>query len=259
MKKYRVIIFGELPIATKVVMELEKNDAIGLEGVVTGIHDGIRPISRDPWTDIPFLDQYAEAKGIRIFEQKELKDIFQKGELDLGVLCRYGKILKRETIDLFARGVINCHGGLLPEFAGLNSANFSILMGSTTGGGTIHFVDEGIDTGDVIRRCEFPITEDDTAYTVFQKTQKALFDNLIEIIPRVLEGSAESTPMDELRREGHTSNYFNKSCIDEYKEVPMEELDSKEGLTRIRAFDFPGHEPAFVRINGKKIYLRTTI
>lgn len=259
MRTYKIILFGELPFATKVAMSLKNNKNIEIVGVVTGISDGMRPKSRDPWTDILFLDQYAKLNNIPIFKHEELTGIFERSELDLGVLCRYGKILKKDTIELFSKGVINCHGGLLPEFAGLNSANFSILMNSKIGGGTIHFVDEGIDTGDVIRRCEFPISEDDTAFTVFQKTQEVLYNNLIEIIPMVLSGSVKTTSMNALINQGHESNYYNKNCIEGFKEIRIDELNSEEAIIKIRAFDFPDHEPAFVMINGKKVYLRTGI
>lgn len=120
----------------------------------------------------------------------------------------------------------------------------------------MHFVDEGIDTGNVIKRCEFKITDDDTGFTVFQKTQKALYEGMIEVIPMVLNNKINTISMQQLIEKGHKSRYFNKQSINLYKEVFKDELFNENGLRKIRAFDFPGYEPAYYMLDGKKIYLR---
>ena len=254
MEKKKIVIFGDLPIATKVAMKVKKMVGVELLGVVIGNEN---PHNNDPWKDIECLEIYAKKNSINIFTMEELKDNFEKFSLDLGLLCRFSKIVKEDIISLFKFGMINMHGGLLPEFAGLYSCNYSILFGSEYGGGTLHFVDKGIDTGNVIKRCEFKLTEEDTGFTVFQKTQKALYEGMIEIIPLVLNGKIESIPMQQLIEKGYKSRYFNKKSINLYKEVSKDELFTEKGLRKIRAFDFPGYEPAYCVIDGKKIYLRT--
>lgn len=251
-KKYRVVVFGNLPIASKVVIELQNNRDIELAGVV--ISDKY-PHNNDPWRDVPCMFEFCNENNIEIIPIEELAQRFGKQELDLGLSCRFGKIIKQEVIDLFSKGIINMHGGLLPEFAGLYSCNFSVLYGENKGGGTLHYIDEGIDTGDILRRCEFDINENDTGYTVFQKTQEVLFENMMEIIPLVLEGKIEAYPMQELLEKGYESRYFNKSSIYSYKEINSE-MSQEEILRTVKAFDFPGYEPAYMIINGQKVYLR---
>lgn len=253
MKKYKVVVFGDLPIATKVVIELKKIKNIELIGVVIGNDN---PNNNDPWTDIPCLAKYIEGTDIGRLTFTDLKSMYLKQELDLGLSCRFSKIIKKEIIDLFKIGIINMHGGLLPEFAGLYSANFSVLYDAKLGGGTLHYIDEGIDTGEVIRRCEFNILENDTGFNVFQKTQKALYKNLIDIIPLVLEGKIESTPLDEFIKKGYPSRYFKRNSINQYKEISHNELLRGDILKKVRAFDFPGYEPAYILVDGKKVYLR---
>ena len=252
MRKYKVIVFGNLPIATKVVMELQNEKNIELVGAVISDKN---PNNNDPWREIPCMYEFCSENGIEVIELEKLPERFKKQELDLGLSCRFGKIISSETIQLFSKGIVNMHGGLLPEFAGLYSCNFSVLYGSKKGGGTLHYIDEGIDTGNILRRCEFDIDENDTGYTVFQKTQKALFKNMMEIIPLVLEGKIEAYPMQELIEKGYESRYFNKSSIYSYKEIKAE-MSEEEILRTVRAFDFPGYEPAYMMVNGKKIYLR---
>lgn len=254
MEKKKIVIFGDLPIATKVAMGIKKMDGVELLGVVIGNDN---PHNNDPWKDVECLEEYAKKNNIKIFTMGELKDNFERFSLDLGLLCRFSRIVKDDIISLFKFGMINMHGGLLPEFAGLYSCNYSILFGSKYGGGTLHFVDKGIDTGNVIKRCEFKITDDDTGFTVFQKTQKVLYEGMMEIIPLVLNAKIESIPMQQLIEKGYESRYFNKKSINLYKEVSKDELFTEKGMRKIRAFDFPGYEPAYCIIDGKKIYLRT--
>lgn len=251
---YRMIVFGSLPIATKVAEWIRAQEGYELVGVVLTKRP---PHNNDPWPGVPCLREYAESSAVRVFELDELPSLFSAGELDLGLTCRFGRILKRGAIDVFRLGVINMHGGLLPEFGGLYSCNHMVLRGSPVGGGTLHFVDEGIDTGDIIRRCEFPIGADDTGYSVFQKTQVALYENMIEVIPKVLAGEAEATPIGRLIEEGHAHAYFDAHSIEGEKEVDFSRMGEEEILRRVRAFDFPGYEPAYAVVGGRKVYLRT--
>lgn len=255
MKK--VIIFGDLPIATKVALFIKKLKNLSLEGVVIGNKN---PNNNDPWENIPFLEGYSKNNGIKILSMEELKEGYEKKELYLGLSCRFSKIIKKDIIDKFEFGILNLHGGLLPEFAGVYSVNHTLLCNSKIGGGAIHFIDEGIDTGDIIKRCEFAVEENDTAYTLFQKTQIALYEGIKEILIKIDNQEKISTiSKEKLIAKGYPFRYFDKKSLEGKKEINISELNSEEAILKIKAFDFPGHEPAYIKINGKKIYLRTKI
>ena len=253
MKK--VIVFGDLPIATKIVQFLETLDDLEI-GVVIG---NANPHNNDPWKNTPLLYDYATQNNIPIYSLDDLISIYSVNDLTLGLSCRYSKIIKKNVIDLFKYGIINMHGGLLPEFAGLCSVNHTIIQNSPIGGGTLHYIDEGIDTGNIIRRCEFSISETDTAYSVFQKTQVELEKNLEEIIPKAIFGIVESKSMKEFIDEGHESHYYNKKDLEKYRHIREIDVNDKYFQRIIRAFDFPGYEPAYVIDgSGNKLYLRYT-
>jgi methionyl-tRNA formyltransferase len=253
-KKNKVVVFGDLPIATKIVEYVRGTDETELSAVVIGNEN---PNNNDPWTDTQCLAEYCKQNYIRTYSLKEFNETFEDKRFDLGLSCRFSKIIKKNTIDMFRIGIINMHGGLLPEFGGLYSANMSVLYGAKMGGGTLHWVDEGIDHGDILRRCEFPIEENDTGYSVFQKTQITLCENMIDIIPKVLNSEIKAEPIQNLKNQGHESRYFNKQSIFDCKEVTAD-MPQDEILRKIRAFDFPGYEPAYAFVNGKRIYLRIT-
>lgn len=249
----KVIVFGDLPIATKIVQYLEKMKDVEI-GVVIGNE---RPHNNDPWKDVPLLIDYCLENNIEMYSMEGLLETYKLGELCLGLSCRFSKIIKQPVINLFDNGIINMHGGLLPEFAGLCSVNQTLIHNSKLGGGTLHYIDEGIDTGDIIRRCEFEIEDNDTAYSVFQKTQVVLEKNLEEIIPLAIRGKVKTKTMEQYIKEGHESHYYNKKDLEKFRCIELKKMTEKEIELRVRAFDFPGYEPAyFLDSNGKKVYLR---
>lgn len=62
--------------------------------------------------------------------------------------------------------------------------------------------------------------------------------------------------MKELVDKGYKHRYFNKKSILDYKEINNSDFETGDILYKIRAFDFPGYEPAYYKFNGKKIYMR---
>lgn len=77
-----------------------------------------------------------------------------------------GRILKREHIQLARLGAINYHDSLLPKYAGVNATTWALINGEKEHGITWHFIDEGIDEGDIIYQHKFAINKTDTALTL---------------------------------------------------------------------------------------------
>ena len=116
------------------------------------------------------MEEFAKEKLIPIIDFNKIKS--ENRKYFLGISARFSRIIPSYVINKFEAGIITFHGGLLPEFGGLFSSCHTILENSKIGGGTIHFIDEGIDTGEIISRCEFQVGRHDTSVSVFQKTQK---------------------------------------------------------------------------------------
>ena len=249
-----VVVFGDLPIATKVCSFLQGRDEVKLVGVVIGNEN---PTNNDPWSDVPLLKDYAESNNIERLTLDELAAEYNKNSLDMGFSCRFSKIFKKEHIDLFKNGIVNFHGGLLPEFGGLYSSCHTILEGAEVGGGTLHYIDECIDTGEIIARAEVPISDRDTSFTIFQNTQRALFQKFTEVFEDLIRGNIKPKKMQDFLSEGYRSEYYDKDSLDGKKELSLS--DSPELIDKkVRAFDFPGKEPAYFKILNNKYYLRTT-
>lgn len=248
---YNVLVFGGLPIASKVCEIIKENNQLQLKGVVI---EGT-PTNNDPFLDIPILSEYAKKNKIKIYTLSDLNEGFLSGDLDLGISVRFPRILSRKHLDIFNIGVINFHGGLLPEYGGLYSANHVLLNSETKAGGTIHWIDEGIDTGKLIQRFEFNIETDDIAFNIFQKTQISLLNGFKEVLPKLIDSNFKYTNNEVSNKT--IPGYYDKDSLKGKKKVNLEKLQQGDAaeLNRIKAFDFPGHEPAYIIINGEKIYL----
>jgi len=128
-----------------------------------------------------------------------------KLEPDLFVLSGYNKILKLPVIEIPRMGTINLHGGKLPEYRGAAPINWQIINGETTGGCSIIYVDEGIDTGDIIAQEIYPIEAVDTHSSILKKTLE-IFPRLLEqVLEQVENGTVQSHKQDPL-----AGNYFSR-------------------------------------------------
>ncbi len=250
MKK-KIVVFGDLPIGTKVIIDLIKRTDVELIGVVTS---GKKFNNNDPWGNTPTVSEFAKLKKIQILSLNDLLSI--KTNLDIGFLCRFNKILSNKLINKFTDGIINFHGGLLPECAGLYSSCHSILLNHKKGGATLHYIDSGIDTGNIIKRIEFKINNKDTSISVFKKTQIALLNGYHEVIDSIIAGNIKSIPQEKLIQKGIKRNYFNKNSLKGKRKIKLN--SSQDDILRVvRAFDHPDHEKSYIVINGTKVYLST--
>jgi methionyl-tRNA formyltransferase len=174
----------------------------------------------------------------------------------IGFSCRFDKILKKKHINLFQKGIVNFHGGLLPEFGGLYSSCHTILEGAEFGGGTLHYIDDGIDCGDIISREEFKVENDDTSISIFKKTQIVLLNAFLKYFDELIFGNLKSINQNKLISMGYAKNYFDRNSLDGKKKFNLDDdpilIDRK-----VRAFEFPDKEPAYFVINNKKYYAKT--
>ena len=94
------------------------------------------------------LDAYAD----RAARDRELADWLQLRGVDLVVLAGYMHLLTPVFLERFPERIVNVHPSLLPEFPGASALEDALAAGVETTGVTVHYVDEGLDTGAVIRQ-----------------------------------------------------------------------------------------------------------
>jgi len=144
---------------------------------------------------------FALAKGLKVLQPEKLRSPEGVAEVtaiapDLIITAAYGQILPKSVLDLPRHGCLNVHGSLLPRYRGGAPIQRSIINGESVTGVTLMYMAEGLDTGDMIAKVEVPITEEDTAGTMFEKLSDAGARLLVEWLPRIIEGTVTRIPQD---------------------------------------------------------------
>jgi len=93
--------------------------------------------------------------------------------VELVVLAGFMRVLKAPTLDAFSHRIINIHPSLLPKFPGLEAWKQALAAGETVSGCTVHYVDAGVDSGEIISQREVPILPNDTPETLHARIQIA--------------------------------------------------------------------------------------
>lgn len=97
----------------------------------------------------------------------------QDAQVDLVVLAGFMRILKGEFLNAFRNRVVNIHPSLLPSFPGLEAWKQALDYGVKVTGCTVHFVDQGIDSGAIIGQQTVPVLDGDTAQSLHERIQVA--------------------------------------------------------------------------------------
>ncbi|MCX6964306.1 MAG: phosphoribosylglycinamide formyltransferase [Verrucomicrobia bacterium] len=122
----------------------------------------------------------------RLSEEVEtglVEDIRASGA-ELIVLAGWMRLVKSPMLEAFPRRIINIHPSLLPAFPGLEAWKQALAAGVEKTGCTVHFVDGGMDTGEIISQCEVSILPGDTAETLHARIQDAEHRLFPEVISR---------------------------------------------------------------------------
>lgn len=116
-----------------------------------------------------------------------LVQMLQDAEVELVVLAGFMRVLKAPTLSAFAHRIVNIHPSLLPKFPGLEAWRQALEAGETATGCTVHYVDEGVDSGAIIAQREVAILPNDTAETVHARIQIAERELYPKVIAQLCE------------------------------------------------------------------------
>jgi methionyl-tRNA formyltransferase len=248
----KIILFGSVPLATWVLKQLLAMPEIEILGVVCD--DAAPEAYAHHGLPEPSVNAFRIEQNIPRVSLEEVETLVTPHEHILGVSVRFNRLLRSELLDRFKFGVINLHGGDLPRYRGTNIANHMILEGATRGAGTVHFIDAGVDTGDVVERVFFDVTPDDTAEDVFHKTLTALEQAFQNIQQHIVSGILPRTPQSRLIDQGEVAGTYRTRDLSRKRIVP--EQATAADIDKIaRAFAFGTHEPAYLLHRGRKIYV----
>ena len=190
----RVLVIGQAPFGKECLQALSAQG----ENLVGAITVPDVPGAKKP---NPFKEMALEL-GIPLLQPGKLRDpeVYQwVKELapDLLVLVFVTDFVPGEMIRLASQGGINYHPSLLPKYRGGSAIAWAIICGEKETGVTIHYIDEGVDTGDIILQESVPIDEEDTTVTLyFNKLYPMGVRMTAEAVRLIREGRAPRIPQD---------------------------------------------------------------
>jgi phosphoribosylglycinamide formyltransferase-1 len=117
----------------------------------------------------------------------ELIKILKKNDVELVILAGFMRILTSAFLKAFPQKIMNIHPALLPSFPGTHGPKQALEYGVKFSGCTVHFVDEGVDTGPIIIQSVVPVSDDDTEETLAARILKEEH----RIYPRAIQLFAE--------------------------------------------------------------------
>jgi len=198
----------------------------------------------------------AEMVPERIFDGSQLKRegtlrMIESLKPDIGLSILFDYILSNEFIKLFAKGIVNLHPSYLPYNRGQYPNVWSIVEG-TPSGVTLHYLEEGIDTGDIIAQQEVQTESMDTGETLYRKLESASIKLFQEYWPLIRAGQNPRSP-----QAGFKGTYHTTKDVDKIDEIYLDrEYRARDLLNVIRARTFPPYKGAYYWDGKERIYLR---
>lgn len=196
------------------------------------------------------VKEYAIEKNIPVYQPEKVKnntEIIEKiKELNPEVICvvAYGKILPKEILEIPKLGSINVHGSLLPKYRGAAPIQWAVLNGDKITGVTTMYMDEGMDTGDVILKEEVEIGEDETTGKLWEKLAIIGGNLLVKTLEQIEKGTA---PREKQGLEFTVAPMLNK----EMAKINWEEKTAGQIKNLVRGLNPIMGTYSF--INGKKL------
>lgn len=145
------------------------------------------------------VKKFAIEKGIPVYQPAKIRNnteiINMLKQLNPDVICvvAYGKILPKEILEIPKLGCINVHGSLLPKYRGAAPIQWSVINGDKITGITTMYMDENMDTGDIILKQELEIGEDETTGELWDKLSTIGGTLLVETLKQIENGTAPRT------------------------------------------------------------------
>lgn len=204
---------GDIGLPTlRLLIDSQNRAEHELLGVVT---QPDKPAGRKMELLAPPVKQFAEQRGIPVFQPKKIRapeavEQIQSLRAEIIVVMAYGQILPRAVLDAASIACLNLHASLLPRHRGAAPIQAAIESGDRETGITVMFMDEGLDTGDILLKKTLAISPDETGGSLHDRLAALAPDALNEAltllkqsqnVPRTPQDNALATYAPKLERE----------------------------------------------------------
>jgi methionyl-tRNA formyltransferase len=228
-EKFKIGYFADGPWSHKAFEMLISNSNIEISFIVP----------RNDTNDNTLLN-FSKKYGIDYLHPEDINSqVFlekaRKYDCDLFVSMSFNQIFKETIINLPRLKTINCHAGKLPFYRGRNILNWALINGEDQFGITVHYIDCGIDTGDIIQQKSYPIQDNDDYSTLLKLAYEECAMILYESVVLIIKGIAPRIDQKSIHPVGF---YCGKRGVGD--EIIDWNQNSREIFNFIRAICSPG-------------------
>lgn len=195
------IVFMGTPDFAKIHLQKICENGLNVVGVFC---QPDKPSGRGMKLQAPPVKEYALAKGIPVFQPEKLKaekekveELLKELNPDVIFVVAYGKLLPKYILDYPRLGCINVHGSILPKYRGAAPIQWSIIDGEAKTGVTLMYMDEGMDTGNIIQIIECEIEKQDTYGILHDKLANIGSKGLICVIDKLVATNAKLSSVEQ--------------------------------------------------------------
>src|SRR6266403_4143941 len=242
----RIVFIGTGEIGVPTLQALLRSSEHRLTGVVT---QPDKPAGRTQQIKPPPIKRALAGTKMSILQPVRIKNREAIEEVralrpDVIVVMAYGQILPRDVLEIPKIACLNLHASLLPRWRGAAPIQAAIAAGDPETGITVMYMDEGLDTGDILLQRRIDIRSNDTGGSLHERLAQIAPDALLHSLRLFVEGSAPRIPQDN-----SLATYAPKLKREEGKIDWSEPADAIE--RKIRAFNpWPG---AFTKFDGPNL------
>ncbi|MEQ3500112.1 methionyl-tRNA formyltransferase [Tenacibaculum sp. SSH1-16] len=214
MRDLRIVFMGTPDFAATILQHLVEND-YNVVGVITTPD---KPAGRGRKLNQSAVKKYALSQNLPILQPKNLKnkefqEDLKKWDANLQVVVAF-RMLPKSVWALPEYGTFNLHASLLPEYRGAAPINWAIINGETKTGVTTFFIDDKIDTGEIILQSEVTIKENEIVGELHDRLMHLGAKLVAETLDLIAKGDVTTTKQPELEEKSAPKLYPHNCKID---------------------------------------------
>jgi methionyl-tRNA formyltransferase len=194
----RVVFIGTGDIGLPTLRWLQANDQHSLVGVVT---QPDKPVGRDQHLEAPPIKNALTSGSIPVLQPERVKhedavSKIQSLSPDVIAVMAYGQILPRSVLEIPRVACLNLHASLLPRHRGAAPIQAAIIAGDDDTGITVMYMDEGLDTGDILLKSHIAIAPNETGGSLHDRLAEIAPEALRDALEQLASGNAPRIPQD---------------------------------------------------------------